>query len=65
MDSKEPDRRLDSGWCTRGLAKKLGIDHMMVARTWKKHGLQPHRIEYYKASFDPDFEKKAADVIDL
>ena len=38
---------------------------MMVARTWKKHGLQPHRIEYYKASNDPDFEKKAADVIGL
>ena len=37
----------------------------MVARTWKKHGLQPHRIEYYKASNDPDFEKKAAEIIGL
>jgi transposase len=38
---------------------------MMVARTWKKYGLQPHRVERYKASNDPDFETKAADVIGL
>ena len=38
---------------------------MMVARTWKKHGFQPHRIKRYKASDDPDFETKAADIIGL
>jgi transposase len=38
---------------------------MMVARVWRKHGLQPHRIERYMASNDPDFEKKAADIIGL
>lgn len=52
-------------WSTRRLAKKLGVHHMMVARTWKKHGIQPHRIERYMASNDPDFEAKAADVIGL
>jgi transposase len=52
-------------WSTRRLAKKLGIHHMMVARTWKKHGIQPHRMERYMASNDPDFEEKAADVIGL
>jgi transposase len=52
-------------WSTRRLAKKLGVHHMTVARVWKKHGIQPHRIERYKASNDPDFEKKAADVIGL
>ena len=31
----------------------------------RKHGLQPHRIERYRASNDPDFEKKAADIIGL
>ncbi len=41
------------------------LHHMMVARIWKKHGLQPHRIEHYKASNDPDFETKAADIIGL
>ncbi len=38
---------------------------MMVARTWKKYWLQPHRIERFKASNDPDSETKAADVIGL
>jgi len=52
-------------WSTRRLAKKLGVHHMMVARVWKKHGIQPHRMERYMASNDPEFEKKAADVIGL
>jgi len=37
----------------------------MVARVWAKHGLKPHRLERYMASDDPDFERKAADVIGL
>ena len=52
-------------WSTRRLAKHLGIHHMAVARTWRKHGVQPHRLERYMASNDPDFENKAADVIGL
>jgi len=52
-------------WSTRRLAKKLGIHHMMVARTWQKHGIQPHRLERYMASNDPAFEEKAADVLGL
>jgi hypothetical protein len=38
---------------------------MMVARVWAKHALKPHRLERYMASDDPDFERKAADVIGL
>lgn len=52
-------------WSTRRLASKLGMHHMMVARTWQKHGIKPHRIERYMASNDPDFEQKAADIIGL
>jgi len=52
-------------WSTRKLAKKLGVSHMMVARVWARAGLQPHRIERYMASNDPDFERKAADIIGL
>jgi transposase len=52
-------------WSTRTLGARLGISHMMVARVWRKHGLRPHRIERYMASNDPDFEKKAADIIGL
>ena len=52
-------------WSSRKLAKKLGVSHMMVARVWARAGLQPHRIERYMASNDPDFEAKAADIIGL
>ena len=43
-------------WSCRKLAEHLGISHMMVARVWKRAGLQPHRIERYMMSDDPDFE---------
>jgi len=53
-------------WSSRKLAAELGhISHMTVARIWAKHGIQPHRLEGYLASNDPDFESKAADVIGL
>lgn len=52
-------------WSSRKLARALGVNHMMVARVWKRAGLRPHRLERYMASDDPDFEKKAADVIGL
>lgn len=52
-------------WSTRRLAKHLGLHHMMVARTWRKHGIQPHRLERHLASNDPAFEEKAADVLGL
>jgi len=64
----EATRHAPSGsthWTTRKLAAHLGISHMMVARVWRKHGLKPHQIERYMASNDPDFEKKAADIIGL
>jgi transposase len=52
-------------WSTRKLGEHLGVSHMMVARVWRNHGLRPHRIERYMASNDPDFERKAADIIGL
>src|SRR6202044_26299 len=52
-------------WSSRKLARALGVNHMMVARVWQRAGLKPHRLERYMASDDPDFERKAADVIGL
>ena len=52
-------------WSTRRLAEQLGVSHMMVARVWRKHALQPQRLEGYMTSDDPDFETKAADIIGL
>ncbi len=52
-------------WSTRHLAKHLGVHHMLVHRAWKRAGVQPHRMQRYMASNDPDFERKAADIIGL
>ena len=52
-------------WSTRKLGRHLGINHMLVHRAWQRAGLQPHRLERYMASNDPDFEKKATDIIGL
>ena len=53
-------------WSSRKLAAELGdVSHMSISRIWAKHGLQPHRLEGYVCSNDPDFESKAADVIGL
>lgn len=52
-------------WSTRKLAKVLGVSHVLVARVWRRAGLQPHRLERYMLSDDPDFEQKAADIIGL
>jgi transposase len=47
----EATRRAPTGgathWSTRKLGGHLDVSHMMVARVWRKHGLQPHRIERY------------------
>ena len=53
-------------WSSRKLATELGgVSHMTISRIWAKHRLQPHRLEGYVCSNDPDFETKAADVIGL
>ena len=52
-------------WSTRKLGSALSISHMMVARVWAKHGLKPQRLDRYMASNDPDFERKAAEIIGL
>jgi transposase len=52
-------------WSCRKLAKQLKVSKDTVQRIWHKAGLKPHRLERYMASDDPDFERKAADIIGL
>jgi transposase len=65
--AKTQKRRPDGSthWSTRKLAKVLGVSHVLVARVWRRAGMQPHRLEHYMLSDDPNFEEKAADVIGL
>jgi transposase len=52
-------------WTTRRMAKVVGVSHVTVQRVWQRAGLQPHRLEHYVTSNDPEYERKAADVIGL
>jgi hypothetical protein len=36
-----------------------------VHRAWQDHELQPHRVETFKPSHDPNFEAKVRDVVGL
>ena len=36
-----------------------------VLRIWKKHKLQPHRVESFKFSNDPQFARKVRDIVGL
>src|SRR6516164_6852716 len=52
-------------WSCRKMAKYLKVSKDTVQRIWHNAGLKPHRLERYMASDDPDFERKAADLIAL
>ena len=52
-------------WSCRKLAAQLGVSKDTVQRVWHKAGLKPHRLERYMASDDPQYERKAADILGL
>lgn len=54
-----------SHWSARELAAAVGVSHTTVHRIWQAHDLQPHRIETFKFSTDPDAEEKIHDVVGL
>jgi transposase len=50
-------------WSSRGMAKASGLSTSSVQRIWRAFGLQPHRLETFKLSTDPDFVAKVRDVV--
>ena len=52
-------------WSVRRLAKQVGLSPATVHRIWQKYGLQPHRVEHFKFSTDPQFDTKLADIVGL
>jgi len=52
-------------WSSRGMAKASGLSVSSVQRIWRAFGLQPHRIETFKLSTDPDFVVKVRDIVGL
>ena len=47
------------------MAKACGLSTSTVQRIWRAFGLQPHRLETFKLSTDPDFVAKVRDVVGL
>ena len=52
-------------WSARLMAARLGISFASVARIWRKWNIQPHRVETFKFSTDPELEAKLRDVVGL
>jgi transposase len=52
-------------WTAPRMAARVGVSPSTVLRVWQRAGLRPGRLERYVASNDPEFERKAADIIGL
>ena len=52
-------------WTVRTMARSHGVSPATVQRIWKRYHLQPHRVERFKFSTDPDFVGKVRDIVGL
>ena len=52
-------------WSVRAMAASQQVSPATVQRIWKKHKLQPHRVESFKFSNDPEFALKVRDIVGL
>ena len=52
-------------WSVRAMAASQKVSPATVQRIWKKHKLQPHRVESFKFSNDPQFARKVRDIVGL
>jgi transposase len=62
LKTKPPD---GTHWSVRGMAQRLGVSRMLVQRVWQRFDIQPHRVERFKLSNDPQFDDKVRDVVGL
>lgn len=52
-------------WSVRSMAAAQEVSATTVHRIWQRHRLQPHRVESFKFSTDPDFVAKVRDIVGL
>jgi transposase len=52
-------------WSTRLMARHTGLSQTAVVRIWRAFGLQPHRVENFKFSKDPQLVEKVRDIVGL
>ena len=47
------------------MAEQTGLSQTAIVRIWRAFGLQPHRVENFKFSKDPQFVEKVRDIVGL
>ena len=47
------------------MAEEVGLTQNAIVRIWRAVGLQPHRVENFKFSKDPQFVEKVRDIVGL
>ena len=52
-------------WSTRLMAAEMGLSQNAIVRIWRAFGLQPHGVENFKFSKDPQFVEKVRDIVGL
>lgn len=52
-------------WSTRLMAAEMGLSQNAIVRIWRAFGLQPHRVEDFQFSKDPQFVEKVRDIVGL
>ena len=57
--------RGETHWSCRTMAARAGVSPATVQRIWSARGLQPHRLETFKLSPDPQFIDKVRDIVGL
>src|SRR5205807_1592178 len=62
LKTRPPDA---THWSVRTLARHLGVSRTLVHGVWQRHEVQPHRVEKFKLSNDPQFEEKVRDMVGL
>jgi transposase len=62
LKTRPPDA---THWSVRTLARHLGVSRTLVHGVWQRYAVQPHRVEKFKLSNDPQFEEKVRDIVGL
>jgi transposase len=62
LKTRPPDA---THWSVRTLARHLGVSRTLVHGVWQRYDVQPHRVEKFKLSNDPQFEEKVRDIVGL
>ena len=52
-------------WSCRTMAKHQNVSPATIQRIWDAYGLQPHRVDTFKLSKDPEFVEKLTDIVGL